>query len=1131
MKSNFLKLCSMILCGVMLAAVGCTDQLAEDITNVAGEVDAVEATLADLQSKYNALEQAQNDLKAVVALKTQTDEIAKDVAALETAIAALAKAEDVNAVAADVDALEKALKALEAELAKYATTADLQAAVAALAKAEDVTALQAAVKTVKDAVDGLQTRIAKAETELATLKTAQADLKKSVDEILAKLEGVDFTAFMTAADVKAYIAENVKPADLSGLAKSEELAAANAAIAAANAAIENVNAILGTLIGELQKRPQSVVFVPEYDDMAISAYEWNLDGESVNDLVIVKGTYKVSPANTVSLLSDGTLTPTMFAKGLKTRANDADGVMGELVAISNINTLTGTFDVEFVFSNEDVNGATAIALYLSEGEYSVSPLSVDDEMGVTTPSSILANAISSEYVPATFVTYELDEMYVLYNGTKEYKASEHAYKVQWNTVDNAKTALKGYTPYIKIDRKYYTLEEVADNIHANVAVITPKYADAITYTVNTVAEKADDCKAQVVTAGQNVVEREIKINGTVTKETAKDFVGHKVAVAGYFYFGTTRNPNKVIENVDYSYEIVNRQVGVTLEPLTVAWSYDLAKKLSTAYIPTSAYNKPIDGTVIPSFNEVSMTTENTQGYDIKAILNGTPGATKVNGATVTGFSFVPTVVAYQDAQIAKVSVAGYKKMWDGQKKAVSTVYNIAADYTDITVSCDLTLGAIPAATSKNYELTLPLTSDGYIAKSLDITKDLFGTGIAGFANLNEFNEAYFWFLNSTSSVAVWGEGKQANATALPWGDVNTYIQVNDANTQGIRISTNAHLKHADDLFVFNYQQTPWYYAGEYTTKNTFKVKVTAGVSIPSYSIETEPVWVDADNVVLVPGHTDPTTGEWVINDAKLNTYVNVKGVNATSTDKLYVKWEVLTKADATKGYANIPTPTVVYSEYNAASKTIAESIIVWGDYTALDLDVKATLVMKKHAAGAVVESNLLVVGEPIEMTLKTNNMIHTSADATYSVERNSNNAVTASFADGLSIFGLDASEGSIDYETVQGKRVQKNFIVKGWQVDPLLSAAVEKYGLALNFDAASLKVIVDGGEYDLSKVNYVAAADFAKTGKFTFQSNDAVLNKDITFAVDATVTYNRDYNGKNQAAAPTKVKLYVTIKK
>ena len=146
MKSIFTKLGKLLLCGVAVAVVGCTDY-DTDIQNVNERVDAVEAdfekAVADLQAEINAKFATKAELAALE--ETLNTTIDAEVAKLNAAIEKKADKAEVEAAIAD---LQKALADAKAELdaADAANKAAIDGAVARIVALEDAAkALQEAV--------------------------------------------------------------------------------------------------------------------------------------------------------------------------------------------------------------------------------------------------------------------------------------------------------------------------------------------------------------------------------------------------------------------------------------------------------------------------------------------------------------------------------------------------------------------------------------------------------------------------------------------------------------------------------------------------------------------------------------------------------------------------------------------------------------------------------------------------------------------------------------------------------------------------------------------------------------------------------------------------------------------------
>ena len=182
MKSIFTKLGKLLLCGVAVAVVGCTDY-DTDIQNVNERVDAVEAdfekAVADLQAEINAKFATKAELAALEeTLNTTIDaEVAKLNAAIE-------KKADKAEVEAAIAGLQKALADAKAELdaADAANKAAIDGAVARIVALEDAAkALQEAVSLNTMGIQNLTT----------ALEVFQAEVDAQMDAVYAYIDKMD----------------------------------------------------------------------------------------------------------------------------------------------------------------------------------------------------------------------------------------------------------------------------------------------------------------------------------------------------------------------------------------------------------------------------------------------------------------------------------------------------------------------------------------------------------------------------------------------------------------------------------------------------------------------------------------------------------------------------------------------------------------------------------------------------------------------------------------------------------------------------------------------------------------------------------------------------------------------------
>ncbi len=182
MKSFFTKLGKLLLCGVAVAVVGCTDY-DTDIQNVNERVDAVEAdfekAIADLQAELNANFATKAELAALETELNTTIDAA--VAELNAAIATKADKAEVEAAIA---ALQKALADAKAEL-----QGDIDANSAAIAGAvKRIEDLEATVNSLCEAVAQNTMGVQNLTT---ALEVYQAEMEAQMDAVYAYIRTIE----------------------------------------------------------------------------------------------------------------------------------------------------------------------------------------------------------------------------------------------------------------------------------------------------------------------------------------------------------------------------------------------------------------------------------------------------------------------------------------------------------------------------------------------------------------------------------------------------------------------------------------------------------------------------------------------------------------------------------------------------------------------------------------------------------------------------------------------------------------------------------------------------------------------------------------------------------------------------
>ena len=282
MKVKFTKLAALLLAGVALLAAGCTDYEV-DIQKVDKKVDELAVkTAADLDAQVNAL-------KAMIAAVEQNYKDAD--AALKQALEA--QIADLNNLKLDKSTFET-YKAETAETLRlmnealqqikdnYATKAELEAAMAEIsAKFDDYVLKETfdefvALAATKAELEALKTKL---EEELADAKEEmQQKLTEAIAGVEEKIEALDERVTILETAVADIIDELAfAEGDLQGYIDDADAATLEAAMDYTDewiyALADYIDELMFDVWGAvtvLQERMQSIVYVPDYDDLKIT---------------------------------------------------------------------------------------------------------------------------------------------------------------------------------------------------------------------------------------------------------------------------------------------------------------------------------------------------------------------------------------------------------------------------------------------------------------------------------------------------------------------------------------------------------------------------------------------------------------------------------------------------------------------------------------------------------------------------------------------------------------------------------------------------------------------------------------------------------------------------------------------
>ncbi len=282
MKVKFTKLAALLLAGVALLAAGCTDYEV-DIQKVDKKVDELaQKTAADLDNQVNALKAMisaveQNYKDADAALKKQLEDQIADLnnLKLDKSTFDAYKAE----TAETLKLMNEALKQIQDN---YATKKELEDAMAEISAKFDDYVLKSTfdefvkIAATKAELEDLKDKL---EKELADAKEEMVQkINDAIEEVDKKIEALDERVTILENAVADIIDELAfAEGDLQGYIDDADAATLEAAMDYTDEYIEALVDYIDELMFDvwgaitiLQQRMQSIVFVPDYDDLKIT---------------------------------------------------------------------------------------------------------------------------------------------------------------------------------------------------------------------------------------------------------------------------------------------------------------------------------------------------------------------------------------------------------------------------------------------------------------------------------------------------------------------------------------------------------------------------------------------------------------------------------------------------------------------------------------------------------------------------------------------------------------------------------------------------------------------------------------------------------------------------------------------
>ena len=1126
---KFFRLVSMLaVAGLTFAYTSCTDY-SEDINKVDGRVDK-------LQSQFDAFKSATDesikkidgliaDLQKTVATLETKEDHKKDVDAINKLIDGLKS--DATALAGRVTAIEK-------DLPNYVKKADLNALIESYLKVADNNSVIGQIKGRLDVIEGklnplaakydsnlkISEIISKIEAVKATADDASQKvgvLRTDVDVLQKALEGYTSAgAIKTKFEaVDAEVAKKLNIADfkteldkyfqgefdeafkaaikISCENKDGEVykaiyAALNPAVTALETKISNLDTKINDVLGIVLNRIQSIVFVPEYDDMNATLHYYHIGTTLASGTAkekIVDATFEIYPAKLAKSIKKEDVSVVAVAVG--TRANAA--VEGEIVAFDvqdngrvNVSVKFGK-DVNFDLAKKD-KVQFAISLRVKEDTKTTI-----DGKEVETGNYVESAFVGAKYCPDSDLTGKFG--IVKLSSQTEIKPSELSTEKQWSDAPAAWNPFDGYEFAVKVDAKWLSLEEAAKVFFVDVKNITPSIKNTASFA------PANDRKEFFVYAATGEDKSLADFNTEMVGEKVKANLAKAVGSVCMNKVEATVLGSKFFDKT-ISYKIVRRRFVMQIEPAQVKWSYANAVKLSSAKTTTAAYDKPIDGAFDKQFKELFVTIPDKEKYkdlNIEDVVTGITPTTehKLNGAAApAGLALKVDPVAVIKDHIARVEVTGYAfgKAGKENKYEFHNVYANDPTFTDVDVTFTLTLGPLPNPAKVNvteqkiaYEPAVVLHE---VAETETINRAFEQETVKDFfKDLAEFKADLLTGAETIVKSQRTSVKPAVNCSAY------TYFRVTDrvlASTPYIRLS-QADLTSYNDTYAFETKVDTWYGVA-------YSFATTASLVKPVYSLIYHEDLVDmTQEIPTVKIAGTKASGTYEINTDDLSKYFGVEKCNASVANYLKIKYEYVTPlANAewiNKGYENIPA---IPAELDGAAGDImadgslAVRDIVWGNFTARDMVVKAIL----SCNGVEVNSlNLkLTIEDPIaEVSIED-----------IAVKRDPYADVHVNLWKTTTVKSILSDVNQVDQTAATKAAMWK------WNADVA-------YGLDLTYDT-KYTVFVNGkdvtSQFPASKLEFRPA-----DGVIIYHKDAAHQVNDVIVELTAHLTHKFNYNNKN----------------
>lgn len=983
-------------------------KLAEDLSKEIARAEAAEAALAkDIETIFGDIKIIKTDIdslfKAVAATDKKLDEEIeqrkKEDAALLALIEACYTKEEVDEIVAGLTAkIEK----------NEADIKDLQEKKMDIAAFEEWLAETYAkdMIAVNAKIDAEIIRATKKEGEI---EQALADYKEDMELVVARIystindvnenlqawcqanedalndykeemEGTVALIYSTINDVQttlgAWIESVENDLNAHKLAYNAKMAEIDKAIADANEAI-----------AELAARVQAISFVPEYvkgsAPVAISYLPMN-GSKAIASVQTIQASFEVEPAAKTQAVVNAIKAGDAYvvyvpvstkAAAAPKKATLFNASVSNGLVLTTVNVPTDSKDIAIALVYKK-DGNEVVSDYVAVAQEAWTP-----KFAFIKDGKALGNQVAEEPwidAPAEHKWYEGATLKV----TSPYVAATSFYTIAEIAKMFGLTEAQ-LTPSFKVT--YTELAQGGVPANATKALV---YANGTDYTKDAVSQK------DVATSRKNIGE---KVQGDVVL-TLEAPAGNKVDVL------TLKN----------TYEIIKRQINAKIEDYTLTWNYKNIDKLSSAHTSAAYLNKAVDKNFDEKLREMKVTIDDPKyaTMDLDNIINKHIGSvvTKVNNATVSGFTFNVDATAYIEAQLAAVSMTGYKGFFttSDAKKEIKNTYVVSSEEdgvedTDVNVIWNVTF------TAKDKDAEVDLGALGLFEYKLgDIIAniDLAKTRDAMFAKVVKLDtdKATWWAQlssanNPTYNYSSWRKPKGASSVSIfPSAEQGkespnnaTYLKVYGTTASQV-IIREKDIMAMSDQFGVQATYTTWYGVKYFwysysDNKNNGLKPLTFGLAY----------WPELSKVATAEDYAGKLTGKRIaelsydltkafltVNRDNLSRYFKVEGLEgmtAAQLAKLTITY-TRTNADLTGTHMHgLEAPEVDGSDFKkgtAVAKTVTNALgqisaaeIDWNQFDGRDLSVEASLGIKAADGHIIACENLLpitlVIEDPVEI--------------------------------------------------------------------------------------------------------------------------------------------------------------------